>query len=215
MKLLLTSGGLSNQTLKDALLSLVNKPANELKITFIPTAQNVESGDKTWLIDQLIRIKELNPQQIDIVDFTAIPKEVWLEKLREADVIFVNGGNTNYLMQSSNKFGFSEEIHKLLENNVYVGSSAGSYIATPDIRFNSDYEQGVFKGLGLVNFGLQVHYKNPKFPLADSYEKVAERVKGCPYRVYVLDDQMAVKVEDDKIDVIGEGEYEIFEPEKY
>lgn len=212
MKLLLTSGGLRNKTLVEALAELVAKPFDHVNFAFIPTAQNVEPGDKTWLIDQLIRIKELNPKQIDIVDFTAIPKQLWLEKLQEADVIFVNGGNTTYLMDSFNKHGLSEEIPSLLEKRVYVGVSAGSYVAIPDIRFNSDYEKGVSKGLGLVDFGLQVHYKNPKFPMADSYEKVAERVKGCPYKVYVLDDQMAVKVDGDKVEVVGEGEHEVIEP---
>jgi dipeptidase E len=212
MKLLLTSGGLRNQTIIKALLDLAGKPANKLKFAFIPTAQNVEAKDKTWLIDQLIRLKELEPEQIDIVDFTAIPKDLWLPKLQDSNVIFVNGGNTTYLMESFKKFGLSDEIKKLLENRVYVGVSAGSYIATPDIRFNSDYEKGVFKGLNLVDFGLQVHYKNPKFPLAATHEQVAKRVKGCPYKVYVLDDQMAVKVNGSKIEAIGEGEYEIFEP---
>lgn len=212
MRLLLTSGGLRNQTLTNSLLELVGKPASQTKLAFIPTAQNVEPRDKTWLIDQLIRIKDLSLQQIDIVDFTAIPKELWLSKLKESDVIFVNGGNTTYLMESFNKFGLSDKIKKLLESRVYVGVSAGSYVATPDIRFNSDYEKGVFKSLGLVGFGLQVHYKNPKFPLAETYEKVAERVKGCPYRVYVLDDQMAILVNGDKVEVVGEGEHEVFDP---
>ncbi len=213
MKLLLTSGGLRNQTLINALLDLANKPAEQLKIAFIPTAQNVEPRDKSWLIDQLVRLKDLGPEQIDIVDISAIDKKLWLSKLQESNVIFVNGGNTTYLMDCFNKFGFSEEIKELLTTRVYVGVSAGSYVATPDIRFNSDYEKGVFKGLGLVDFGLQVHYKNPKFPLAANYELVAKRVKGCPYRVYVLDDQMAIKVNGAKIEVVGDGESEVFEPE--
>lgn len=213
MKLLLTSGGLRNQTLVRSLVELANIPSEQLKIAFIPTAQNVESGDKTWLIDQLVRLKEMKPLQIDVVDFTAIPKELWLSKLKESNVIFVNGGNTTYLMDCFNKFGLTEEIRELLKNRIYVGVSAGSYIATPDIRFNSDYEKGVFKGLGLVDFGLQVHYKNSKFPLAASYDLVAKRVKGCPYMVYVLDDQMAVKVDGEKVEVVGEGEFEVFDPD--
>ena len=54
MKLLLTSGGMRNPTLTNALLELIGKPANEIKVAFIPTAMNTEPGDKgaVWSIDR-------------------------------------------------------------------------------------------------------------------------------------------------------------------
>lgn len=211
MKLLLTSGGLRNTTLVNTFLNLVNKPANQIKVAFIPTAMNAESGDKGWAIDQLIRIRDLGVTQLDIVDVSAVAKEVWLPRLEECDVIFVNGGNTTHLMKSFNESGLTEEIPQLLESRVYVGVSAGSYVATPDIRFNSDNVDLVLDGLDLVDFGLQVHMNNPEFPIAKSVEAVRERVKGCPYTVYGLDDQMAMLIDGDKSEVIGEGTYEVFE----
>ena len=211
MKLLLTSGGLRNTTLVNTFLNLVNKPANQIKVAFIPTAMNAESGDKGWAIDQLIRIRDLGVTQLDIVDVSAVAKEVWLPRLEECDVIFVNGGNTTHLMKSFNESGLTEEIPQLLESRVYVGVSAGSYVATPDIRFNSDNVDLVLDGLDLVDFGLQVHMNNPEFPIAKSVEAVRERVKGCPYTVYGLDDQMAMLIDRDKSEVIGEGTYEVFE----
>lgn len=212
MKLLLTSGGLRNLTLINALLELADKPANELKVAFIPTALNVEPGDKGWAIDQMLRLRDMGVAQIDIVDISATDKEVWLPRLEESNVIFVNGGNTTHLMSCFTKFGLVDELPRLLQDRVYVGVSAGSYVATPDIRFNTDNTNKVLDGLKLVNFGLQVHLFSPKFPVAKSEEAVKERVKGCPYTVYALDDQMAVKVIGDEMEIIGEGKYLKFEP---
>lgn len=211
MKLLLTSGGLRNQTLVNALLDLAGKPASELKIAFIPTAQNVERGDKSGQIDQLNRIRDMGIGQIDIVDIAAVPKAVWLPRLQESNVIFVNGGNTTYLMERVNSSGLADEIHKLLETRVFVGASAGSYISTPDVRFNTDQTKGIMKGLGLVDFGLQAHLHSPKFPIVKTDEFVRERVKGAPYTVYALDDQMAMKIDGESIDVVGEGDFLVFE----
>ena len=59
MKLLLTSAGLSNKSIIKALKELTEKPFNELKLAFIPTAANVEEGDKDWLIRDLINCKNL------------------------------------------------------------------------------------------------------------------------------------------------------------
>lgn len=213
MKLLLTSGGLRNPTLIKALLDLAAKPVNDLKIAFIPTAMNTEPGDKDWAIAQLIRLQKMGVAQLDIVDISAIPKDIWLPRLEESNVIFVNGGNTTHLMTWFNQSGLTQELPKLLETRVYVGVSAGSYIATPNTRLNSDNTDQVLDGLHLVDFGLQAHYKSPEFPLAKSYDAVKKRAEGCPYTVYALDDQMAVKVDADKFEIVGEGEYETFEPE--
>lgn len=212
MKLLLTSGGLRNKTLVNAFLRLLDKPVGETKVAFIPTALNTEPGDKGWVIDQLLRIRDLGVAQLDIVDISAVPKDVWLSRLEESDVIFVNGGNTTHLMKCFNKSGLTDEITRLLEDRIYVGVSAGSYIATPDIRFNTDNVDVVLDGLNLVNFGLQVHMLSPKFPVAKTVEAVRERVKGCPYTVYGLDDLTAISVDGNEMKVVGEGAYEIFEP---
>ena len=117
-------------------------------------------------------------------------------------------------MKCFNDTGLTIEIPKLLEDRIYVGVSAGSYIATPDLRFNSDHVNEVMEGLKLVDFGLQVHMNSPKFPFAKSEQVVKERVEAmrCPYVVYGLDDQMAVKVDGDSVEVVGKGKYLKFEP---
>ena len=175
---------------------------------------NAESGDKSWAIDQMKQLRDMGFHQLDIVDISAVRKAIWLPRLEEADVIFVNGGNTTHLMKCFNDTGLTIEIPKLLEDRIYVGVSAGSYIATPDLRFNSDRVMEVLDGLKLVSFGLQVHMNSPRFPIAKSEQIVKERVKAmhCPYVVYGLDDQMAVKVDDDSVEVVGKGKYLKFKP---
>jgi dipeptidase E len=210
MKLLLTSGGLRNPTLCKALTDLAGKPANELKVAFILSAMHTEPGDKGWAIAQMNRLQDMGVKQVDIVEIVGVPKSIWLPRLKESDVIFVNGGSTTYLMTWFNKSGLAKELPNLLKTRIYVGVSAGSYIATPDTRFNSDNKK-TMDGLHLVDFSLQVHYKSPKFPLARTYEAIKKRVQGCPYVVYVLDDQMAVKVNGKHIELVGEGEHVTFE----
>jgi dipeptidase E len=207
MKLLLTSGGIVNSILAKTLLEMAARPANEIKVAFIPTAMNTEPGDKGWAIAQMTRLQTLGVGQLDIVEISAVPKGIWLPRLEESNLIFVNGGNTTHLMTCFNEAGLTEILPELLQTRVYVGVSAGSYIATPDLRFNSDKTEVVLDGLRLVDFGLQAHYKSPRFPQAKSLEAIQERTKDCPYPVYVLDDQMAVKVADEVVEVVGEGEF--------
>ena len=88
MKLLLTSNGLSNPSIAKALFELVGKPAEETNIAFVPTASNVEEGDKGWLIDDLVNIKKQGFESVDIVDISALPREMWLPRLEAADVLF-------------------------------------------------------------------------------------------------------------------------------
>jgi dipeptidase E len=99
MKLLLTSNGLSNESIAKALFELVGKPVSETVVTFIPTAANVGSGDKEWFINDLYNIKRRGLKAIDIVDISALPKEVWLSRIEAADVLFFSGGNTYHLMR--------------------------------------------------------------------------------------------------------------------
>jgi len=215
MRLLLTSQGLTNQTLIDCCEELLGAPLIESKICFIPTAANPTPGDKSWVSDEIKKWDSL-VKQIDIVDIAAHKKSDWLPKLQSCDLIFVNGGNTTYLMEQVKTSGLKEEIPELLDSRVYVGLSAGSYIACPDIRFNTDNVEYVLNGLNLVDFGLQVHMNNPKFSAIATTKTAKQRFvdKDAPYTVYFLDDNSAVKVTDDHIEIVGEGHWLKLDPQK-
>jgi hypothetical protein len=88
MKLLLTSAGLSNDFIADSLFDLVGKKPDNITVVVIPTASNIESGDKTRLIDDLINLKKYNFQSIEITDISAVDESIWRPSLERADVLF-------------------------------------------------------------------------------------------------------------------------------
>ncbi len=218
MKLLLTSGGFENKSIIKALQELVIKPFSELKIAFIPTAANLESGDKKdWFIEDLIQLKNLNFNSIDIVDISALPKEIWLERLKEVDIIYVEGGNTYHLMYWFNKSGLSEILPELLTTKIYIGASAGSLIVTPSI-LNSKSEK-VFaqkihqkisdKGLSFVDFMVEPHINNKYMP-ESTFANLEKKSKNYKYPIYCLDDNSAIKIDGDKLEVVSEGVWKLF-----
>ena len=217
MKLLLTSGGITNKSIAKALFNLVGKKPEDASLVFVPTASNVEKGDKDWLINDLINLKNLNLKQIDIADISAVGKEIWLPKMQEADVLFFEGGNTYHLMRWINKSGLANELPELLKTKVYIGVSAGSMVVGKDMLLKTSqilYEEDLLEkeniaGLGYVNFYILPHLNSPYFNLRVE-ENIKEAVKDINEKIYVLDDQSALKVVDGEVEIVSEGKYLIF-----
>src|SRR3989338_1059346 len=84
MKLLLTSGGITNTSIASALFDLVGKKPEDTSLVFIPTAANAEKGDKEWFIDDLVNLKKQNFKSIDIADISAVDEKIWRPKFEEA-----------------------------------------------------------------------------------------------------------------------------------
>jgi dipeptidase E len=216
MKLLLTSAGIANKSIEGAFLKLLGKPFSETKIAFIPTASNVEAGDKWWLIDDLINLKNLGLLEIDIVDFSAMPLEMAKERLSDADVLYFGGGNTFHLMYWINKLNLRPFFEELLKTRIWVGTSAGSVIAGVGLVDDEEREfvesmgESVgTEGLGFVDFSLEPHYQSPLFEGRDeSYaSKVAEQFSET---FYVIDDSTAIAVDGEEIEILSEGSWKKF-----
>jgi dipeptidase E len=218
MKLLLTSGGLTNKSITKALFELVGKKPKNTKIVFIPTAANVEDGDKKWLINDLNNIKKLNVKLIDIVDISALPKKIWLPRLKRGDVLFFSGGNSSHLMYWLEKSGLAKLLPSLLKTRVYAGISAGSIVATPTLELSRKdrmlYYDKVFgyknkRALGLMNFHFRPHLNSPYFPKVRErfIKEIAKKIKEP---IYALDDESAIKVKDGKVKIVSEGRYIVF-----
>ena len=217
MKLLLTSAGLSNKSIINALLELTEKSFSELSLAFIPTASNVSDVDKKWLINDLIILKELGFKSIDIVDISALPKDVWLPRLQKADVFFVEGGNAFHLMSWMDKSGLKELLPEMLKTRVYVGVSAGSMIVCKSLDLSMSerlYSEEVGKyekdeGFGFVDFLIRPHLNAPDSPNVNlkNLEKIS---KELPDTFYAIDDNTAIKIVDGKMDVVSEGEWKKF-----
>ncbi len=215
MKLLLTSNGLSNQSIVKALFELVEKKPKDTSLVFIPTAANIEIGNKDWFINDLNNLYKQNFKSISITDISAVPQDIWLPQIEEADVIFFEGGNTYYLMEWVNKSGFASLLPELLKTKVYVGVSAGSLITNPKIGqsiskiiydLDSKNEFSNMEALNLVDLYSIPHLNSPHF-LKTREENIKKIADNLQKKVYAIDDNSALKIIDGKVEVISEGEY--------
>ncbi len=214
MKLLLTSSGLTNKSIANALFELTGKKPEETTVVFVPTASNVESEDKGWLITDLINLKKQNFKSIEITDISAVDEEIWKPSFERADVLFFEGGNPYHLMRWLNKTGLTNTLSELLRDKVYVGVSAGSMVTNPDLNLKLSqqvYEEDrirteEMKGLNFVNFYFLPHLNSEWFKKLrrENIEKVAENIT---IPIYALDDESALKIIDDKIEIVSEGDW--------
>lgn len=230
MKLLLTSDGLTNPSIENALEKLVGKPRQDIKIAFIPNAAFPEDEDKhqsrDWLADDLYRIKEFCGF-IDVISLTDLSREQIRDRLEYCNVIFIGGGNSFYLSYCMKTSGLFEILPELLESRVYAGISAGSMVATDNLRttsqaiknttafYNKEYAEFGPDGMSsaetakLVDFVVRPHFNSFTFPnvQGDFLAKIANDV-NIP--LYAIDNNSAVMVDGEAIQIVGEGEYKVF-----
>jgi dipeptidase E len=230
-KLLLTSSGITNASIRQALVDLLGKPISEASALFVPTAIYAypQAIQHSW---QGIKTPgELGWKAFGLLELTAlpsIPKDVWLPQVEAADVIFVGGGNKFYLSYWMEQSGLFDILPGLIkQGTVYVGASAGSMMATPalnfdrgrlqkdgiyhDDEFNEELSSsaGSAKTLGWVDYVIRPHFKADYFPQA-TLENVEQWAAKAGGPLYALDDQSALKVVDGKTDVISMGEWKLF-----
>lgn len=210
-KLFLTSAGLPIETRK-YFVNLLVKKAEDIKVCFIPTAAYPEVIQ--MYIDQAKEeLREIGIKQIDNLDLRDENKESLLNKLFGYDVIYVNGGNTFYLLYWVKKSGFDQILPQLLkQGKVYVGVSAGSIITGPNIEvagWGEEADKNIvnlqdFSGLNLVPFAVSPHFtENDRKVLEDESKLVS-------YPIIALGDTQAVLVKDSDVKIVGEGEIVVF-----
>lgn len=218
MKLLLTSTGLTNKSLIKKFIELVGKQPEEMTVAYIPTASNVaRPPDKHWIINNYIELHKMNVGRIDIVDISAIPKEIWLPRLKNADVIMVGGGNPYHLAYWMKKSGLLEIFDDLIKEKVYVGCSAGSVILGKNIISTApkkyideipEYEGNT--GLRYVDFSIRPHFDRPdRSQFSD--DTIQELAQKLDTMIYAIDDNTGIAIEDGKTEVVSEGKWKLFE----
>jgi dipeptidase E len=223
MKLLLTSAGIKNTSIHDALVDLLGKPIAECNALCIPTSSYghpMVSPVQAWKFisgqEPETPMCELGWKSLGILELTALPsidKERWVSWVREADVLLVNGGDPLYLCYWMWQSGLADLLPSLREK-VWVGLSAGSMIMTP--RIGEDFvgwkpPTGGDETLGLVDFSIFPHLDHEDLPqntLANA-EKWAASL-GNP--AYAIDDETAFKVVDGVVEVISEGHWKQLTP---
>jgi dipeptidase E len=224
MRLLLTSAGIKNASIRDALIGLLGKPIAEANALCIPTAMYghpmVGPGPGAWRFisgrEPETPMCELGWKPLGVLELTALPsidEEHWVPKVRETDVLLVAGGDALYLCHWMRGSGLADLLPSLRET-VWVGLSAGSMVMTP--RIGEDFvgwkpPTGGDETLGLVDFSIFPHLDHEDLPensMADA-ERWAAEIGGPAYAV---DDQTAIKVTDDTVEVVSEGHWRLFTP---
>ena len=218
MKLLLTSGGVSNPSIRDTLVELLGKPIEESTALCIPTAMyghpRVGPGVRAW---QFISGTSENPmvdlgwKSVGVLELTALPsldEERWVPLVKEVDALLVGGGDVLYLCHWMRESGVVDLISSLTET-VWVGLSAGSMVMTPVV--GEDFIQwrppsGDTSTLGLVDFSICPHLAADGKP-GNSMAEAEEWAATIPNAAYALDDQTAISVVDGKVDFVSEGHW--------
>ncbi|WP_129692411.1 Type 1 glutamine amidotransferase-like domain-containing protein [Gottfriedia acidiceleris] len=220
MKFLLTSGGINNKSIHDALVDMLGKPIADSNALCIPTAMYghpwVGPGVKAW---QFISGKEENPmvslgwKSVGVLELTALPsidENRWKPLVQETDVLLVSGGDALYLCHWMRQSGLVDLLPSL--NSVYVGMSAGSMVMAPNI---GEYfvgwtpPDGGDEALRLVDFSIFPHLDHEMLP--GNTIAAAERwAAGMQGPAYAIDDQTAIKVIDGEVEVVSEGHWKLF-----
>jgi dipeptidase E len=221
MKLLLTSAGIKNTSIHDALFDLLGKPIADSNALCIPTAgyghpQGSPGGAWRFISGQEPNCPmcELGWKSLGVLELTALPsidEERWVSWVRETDVLLVNGGDALYLCHWMRQSGLADLLPSLRET-VWVGLSAGSMVMTP--RIGEDFvgwkpPTGSDGTLGIVDFSIFPHLDHEMLPdnsIANA-ERWAAKIAGP---AYAIDDQTAIKVTDGTVEVISEGHWKRF-----
>jgi len=222
MKLLLTSAGVKNPSIHNALLDLLGKPIAESNALCIPTAgygHPMGSPGGAWrFISGLATTPmcELGWKSVGVLELTALPsidKERWVTWVRETDVLLVNGGDALYLSYWMRQSGLADRLPSL-RDTVWVGLSAGSMVMTP--RIGKDFvgwkpPSDGDATLGIVDFAIFPHLAPDGMP-GNSMAEAEQWAAGMSVPAYAIDDQTAIKVVDGTVEVISEGHWKRFVP---
>jgi dipeptidase E len=224
LKLLLTSAGIKNASIHDALVDLLGKPIADSDALCIPTAQYGHpqvSPDMAWGFisgQSPLSMCGLGWKSVGVLELTALPsldEERWVQWVRETDVLLVAGGDALYLCHWMRQSGLADMLPSL-DETVWVGLSAGSMVITP--RIGEDFVQwrppsGDDSTLGIVDFSICPHLAPEGMPgnsMADAEKWAAE----IPGPAYAIDDETAIKVTDGSVEIISEGQWKLFTPSR-
>jgi len=222
VKFLLCSSGISNPSIYDALVELLGKPISDSTALCIPTGVQPFPGGPSHVY-QFISGTTRNPmcglgwKSLGVLELTALPSvkpEVWIPAVQETDALLVWGGSPLYLCYWMRQSGLADLLPSLRPETVYVGTSGGAMVATPDFGGatydDSDLLTGSDKALGLVDFSVFPHLEREDMP-DTSLATIESWAAGLSVPAYAIDDQTAIRVTDGAVDVVSEGHWKWFD----
>jgi dipeptidase E len=223
MRFLLTSAGITNTSIDNALVDLLGKPIAESNALCIPTGVQPFPGGPSQVYRFICGsapgpMCELGWKSLGVLELTALPsikEEHWVAAVRETDALLVWGGSPLYLCYWMRQSGLADLLPSLRREMVYVGTSGGAMVATPDFGGenydDSDPLTGSDRALGLVDFSLFPHLERPDMP-DTSLANIERWAAGISVPAYAIDDQTAIQVVDGTVEVVSEGHWRLFTP---
>ena len=221
-RFLLTSAGVRNATIRNALINLLGRPIEECTALCIPTAMYghpyAGPGENVWKFvagrseQPMI---ELGWKSVGLIELTALPsidKERWVSLVRNADVLLVSGGDALFLSHWMRESGLNDLLTEL-NDTVWVSMSGGSMAMSP--RIGKEFvgwkqPSGDDRALGLVDFAIFPDLDNESLP--DNTMAAARKwAAGLDCVAYAIDDETAICVVDGVVDVVSEGHWHRFD----
>ena len=111
MKVLLTSCGLETENIKNKFIDMLDTDPAEAKAMFIPTAA-VDAdaiGVLPKCMNDLLKCG-IRKENITVYD---LHKLMTAEELKRYDIIYICGGNTEYLLERINEIGLDRKSTRL------------------------------------------------------------------------------------------------------
>jgi dipeptidase E len=224
MRFLLCSSGISNPSIHDTLVELLGKPIAECDALCIPTGVQPFPGGPSHVY-RFVSGATRSPmcglgwKSLGVLELTALPSvkpDDWIPAVHGADALLVWGGSPLYLCYWMRQSGLAELLPSLRPETVYVGTSGGAMVATPDFGGttydDSEPLTASDEALGLVEFSVFPHLDRedglPQTPLAE----IEAWAAGLSVPAYVIDDQTAISVVDGTVDVVSEGRWLLMTP---
>jgi dipeptidase E len=222
MRMLLTSNGISNALIRDALIDLLGKPIADSRVVVVIDAILGFPGDSSTLVEHLERLRSFGWAEFDVASLFAGPRELVESRLRSADVILGYGGSNLWLAHAWKATGLAPVLAQLLEEKVYVGWSAGSMIFPRLLgRWPEDFDDQeeldlfgldeVAPVVPLFDWFFLAHLGADWLP-AGAEEWAARGAARTRQRVWFIDDDSALLVRDPTADpvVISAGHWRRF-----
>ena len=183
----------------------LDKNTESKKILFIPTATNIDEYKKYIHLTQ--KAFEDFGYEVENFDVSIFSEEIAKEKLSEVKIIFISGGNTFYLLQELKRKNLIPYLKERIENGLlYIGESAGSVIAAPDIEYASIVDDKTlatelddYTGLNLVDFYIVPHFEEE--PFVESSRNTVELYKD-KLDLKLINNKEAILVENNNFTII-------------
>jgi len=202
-KLFLTSVGFLNKKVADVFLKELNKEPNKSQVLMVSVQQTKQ--DKYYLEESK---KELNDLGFDDIFIYNLDRKILLDEVKDCDIIYVCGGNTYYIMKKFRETGLDRIVIKLVnQGKIYIGVSAGSIMAGPNIEIagwgidgdKNDVDLKDLTGFNFTNIAIFPHFEKDKHK-----QEIEEFRKKVDYPVIELTDNQAVFIKGKDYKIIGE-----------